>query len=320
MRILITGISGFVARHFVEYLSSLGEPVMVAGVHHHNLPGFLCDQYKHIDCRFYQANLLDQNRLREILAEVQPEYILHLASKSSVAYSWQHPAETIRHNTGIFISLIENVRQLGLTCRILSVGSAEEYGIVPESELPLRENRCPNPASPYGTSRMLQQKLVEIYAKNYNLDIIHTRSFNHIGPYQQAGFVVSSFAKQIAEGIRAGKESIDITVGDLQVTRDFTDVRDVVKAYHLLLKKGSTGQTYNICSNKAVLLKDLVDRFSQLTGKHIRYQTDPHIIRPTENKKLIGSYDKIREELGWAPAIPLDESLQSLLDFWLNAN
>lgn len=320
MKILITGISGFVARHFVEYLSSMNEPVFVAGIHHSNSPSFEADQFPHITCRFYQANLLDSERLREILMEVNPDFILHLASKSSVAYSWQHPAETIRHNTGIFISLIENVRNLKMPCRILSVGSAEEYGIVPEAELPLRESRCPNPASPYGTSRMLQHKLVEIYSKNYQLDIIHTRSFNHIGPYQHSNFVVSSFARQIADGLKDGKKEIDICVGDLQVTRDFTDVRDVVKAYYLLLKKGQSGNTYNICSNKGVVLIDLVKKFEEITGASIRCTTNPQIIRPTENKKLIGSYDKINQELGWSPSITLDQSLKDLLTFWGQAN
>lgn len=320
MRILITGISGFVARHFVEYLSSMEEPAYVAGIFHTNNPSFTAEQFPNIECRFYQANLMDTDRLREILMEVNPDFILHLASKSSVAYSWQHPAETIRHNTGIFISLIENVRKMKLPCRILSVGSAEEYGIVPENELPLRESRCPNPVSPYGTSRMMQHKLVEIYASHFNLDIIHTRSFNHIGPYQQANFVVSSFAKQIAEGLKNGKKEINIHVGDLQVTRDFTDVRDVVKAYYLLLRNGKPGHTYNICSSKGVVLNDLVKKFEKITGARIQCTTNPDIIRPTENKKLIGSYEKINSELGWSPTISLDQSLQDLLTFWGQAN
>lgn len=320
MRILITGISGFVARHFVEYLSSLKQEFIVAGIHNSNKPAFSCNEFPHVHCRFYEANLLDSDRLKEILLDFEPDCVLHLASKSSVAYSWQHPAETIRHNTGIFISLIENVRLLRPSCRILSVGSAEEYGIVPEAELPLTESRCPNPASPYGTSRMLQQKLAEIYSKNYGMDIVHTRSFNHIGPFQKSNFVVSSFAKQIAEGIRRGQKEISISVGDLQVVRDFTDVRDVVKAYYLLLKNGRSGNTYNICSNKGILLQDLIKRFSDITGASISCQTNPEVIRPTENKKLVGSYEKINKELGWSPSIPLDQSLRDLLDYWSRVN
>ncbi len=153
MRILITGISGFVARHFIQMLSTMNEEFKVAGIYHRNLPQFTEDQFPNVHCSFHKLDLLDHEKLQELLLDFRPEYILHLASKSSVAYSWEYPAETIRHNTGIFISLIESVRKLDLQCRILSIGSAEEYGNVESSQLPIVETVCPNAVSPYGTSR-----------------------------------------------------------------------------------------------------------------------------------------------------------------------
>ncbi len=316
MRILITGISGFVARHFVELLSTSGKQVQVAGIYNNNTPHFTEDQFPNVTCNFHKINLLDNGKLRDILSSFNPDYVLHLASKSSVAYSWKHPEEVIKHNTGIFIALIENIRLLNLKCKILSVGSAEEYGNVQSHELPLVESLCPNPASPYGTSRVMQQKLVEIYSKNYGLDIVHTRSFNHIGPFQHSNFVVSSFAKQIAEQQKNGNKNIEIKVGNINVTRDFTDVRDVVKAYHQLLIKGQNGGTYNVCSGKGIILKDLIEIFSTVTGNKISCEVDPKIFRPFENIQLIGSYGKINRETGWEPAIPIKKSLEDLLEYW----
>ena len=318
MKILITGISGFVARHFVELLSTLDKPIEIAGIYHNNKPEFTEDQFPNLTCHFHKIDLMNNGDLKDLLTQFKPDYILHLASKSSVAYSWQHPAETIKHNTGIFLALIENVRLLNIKCRILSVGSAEEYGNVQSVALPLVETLCPNPASPYGTSRVMQQKLVEIYARNYGLDIIHTRSFNHIGPHQMANFVVSSFAKQISDQQKKGIDPIEITVGNIEVTRDFTDVRDVVRAYYLLLQHGQTGSTYNICSNKGIVLKDLIDLFADITGKTILCKVDPKTFRPSENKQVIGSYEKINKEMGWAPVIPIRKSLTDLLEYWKN--
>ena len=316
MRILITGISGFVGRHFVELLSTLNEPVCIAGIYNKHLPDFSENDFPNMKCCFHQMDLLDSEKLRDLLATFDPQYILHLASKSSVAYSWMYPGETIKHNTGVFISLIEQIRLLNLKCRVLSVGSAEEYGNVHSHELPLVETMCPNPVSPYGTSRVMQQKLVEIYSKNYGLDIMHTRSFNHIGPYQRDGFVISSFARQIIDQKLNGNKTIEIEAGNIEIMRDFTDVRDVVKAYYLLLLKGKNGSTYNVCSGKGIILKDLIDMFASLTGTTINCISNPEVFRPSENLQLIGSYQKINKETGWMPKIKIEESLSDLLEYW----
>jgi GDP-4-dehydro-6-deoxy-D-mannose reductase len=259
---------------------------------------------------------LDNGKFRELVGEFKPEYVLHLGSRSSVVYSWKHPAETIRKNTGIFTTIIESLRAENIKCRLLSVGSAEEYGIVKEEQLPIVETLAPNPASPYGVSRVMQQNLAEVYSKNYGLDIVHTRSFNHIGPHQSSDFVLSSFARQIIKQQREGLKHIELAVGNIEVTRDFTDVRDVVKAYFQLMIKGRSGDVYNICSNKGVILKDLIRIFETLTGTDIHCVLNPKTFHPSENKQMIGSYDKLNRETGWAPQIPIEKTLSDLLDYW----
>ncbi len=320
MKILITGISGFVARHFVELLSASGKSHIIAGIYLNNLPGFNETGYPNVTCSFHQMNLLDSEKVSAFLLEFRPEYILHLAAKSSVAGSWLYPATSVTENTGIFLSLVEALRIHRIKCRLLSVGSSEEYGIAHATNGILTEDLCPHPASPYGAARVMQQRLVEIYAKNYGLDILHTRSFNHIGPYQDKHFVISSFAEQIALQLKKGKTDIELTVGDVDVIRDFTDVRDIVKAYYLLLLKGKTGEIYNVCSNQGYVLKEIIETFSRLTSTSISYKIKQENFRPSENKKIIGSFEKIKNELGWHPTILMEQSLKDLLHYWQSKN
>ncbi len=316
MKILITGISGFVARHYVEYLSSLQQPCSVLGLYNRHLPTFSEDEYLHVSCTFKQVNLTDKQRVKNVISNFNPDYILHLASRSSVAFSWQRPGELITENTQIFLNIVETLREIGSPCKMLSVGSAEEYGHVEPEDLPLRETHPTTPVSPYGAARVLQNNLVGIYSKNFGLNLVHTRSFNHIGPYQNENFVIGSFIKQISEQIREGKKEITLVVGDIEVVRDFTDVRDVVRAYHALLMKGRTGETYNVCSNKRYRLREMIELFSRLTGRRIKTVIDPNNFRPTENKMIVGSYDKLKKETGWEPSIPIEACLADLLSYW----
>lgn len=316
MKILITGISGFVARHFVEYLSTTGDVHEVAGVYFRNKPNFTDFQFPNVDCHFYRLDLREKISLNKLLLDFQPEYILHLASQSSVAYSWIYPAEAIEENNSIFLNLIEQLRLSELKCRILSVGSSEEYGNVEEKDLPLVETHLASPVNPYGVSRAFQQMVSKIYCENYGLDIIHTRSFNHLGPHQTDRFVISSFAKQVASELKEGHKKITLSVGDVDVVRDFTDVRDVVKAYHLLLLSGKTCNVYNVCSGQGFILKDIIAMIAKLTETRIDWHSDGSNIRPSENKKIIGSYAKIKNETGWRPQIKLEQSLNDLIGYW----
>lgn len=316
MKILITGISGFVARHFVEYLSTTGESHDVAGVYFRHKPNFNEFQFPNVDCSFHRLDLREKDVLTKLLADFQPAYILHLASQSSVAYSWLYPAESMEENNSIFLNLIEQTRLSGLGCRILSVGSSEEYGHVKETDLPLVETQIANPVNPYGASRAFQQMVSDIYCRNYGLDIIHTRSFNHLGPYQTDKFVVSSFAKQVANELKDGRKNIKLSVGNVDIVRDFTDVRDVVQAYYLLLQSGTTCNIYNVCSGQGFVLKDIISMIARLTNSRIDWCSDENNIRPSENKKMIGSHAKLTKETGWQPKIPLEQSLRDLIEYW----
>lgn len=316
MRIFITGIAGFVARHFMEMLATHQRQYTVLGIYNSRKPHFSEDAFPQIHTTFKQVNLTDKSKVKTAIQEFNPDYILHLASRSSVAYSWHQPGELVAENTRIFLNIIESLRELQSPCRMLSVGSAEEYGQVEASQLPLLETYCTNPVSPYGAARVLQHNLVSIYAKNFGLNLTHTRSFNHIGPYQNENFVIGSFIKQISMQLNNGSKNIQLVVGDIEVIRDFTDVRDVVQAYYQLLLHGKQGETYNVCSNKGYRLKDLIQLFAQLTDSEITCLRDPHNLRPSENKEIIGSYDKLHAETGWTPKISIEQSMTDLLDYW----
>ena len=315
MKILITGVAGFAAKHFLHYLNEKEPGSEVIGIYNETLPAFDNEKIDELHLSFLKINLLEKDKIAEIIEEFNPSYILHLAGRSSVAKSWKAPADSVMDNTSFFLNIVETVRILKLNCRILSVGSTEEYGNA-NAGLPLKETDCPDPASPYGVARVLQQKLVKIYAESYGVDIVHTRSFNHIGPYQKPDYVISSFAKQIVQQAKKGVSKIELVTGDVNVTRDFSDVRDVVRAYYLLLYKGVKGQTYNVCSGKGYLIKDMINLFSTIIGEHIFHTTDEKNFRPSENKIILGSYEKLRIATGWEPQFSIQESLRDIIKYW----
>ncbi len=317
MKILITGISGFAARHFLNYLNEQEPNSEVVGIYNETLPTIDIENLKGLKIFFYKINLLDKDKLANCIQHFNPQFILHLAGRSSVANSWKQPAESITDNTNFFLNIVETVRTLQLKCRILSVGSTEEYGNANEG-LPLKETDCPEPASPYGVARVLQQKLVKIYADSYDVDIVHTRSFNHIGAYQKPEYVIASFAKQIVQQAKDKKEKIELITGDVNVIRDFSDVRDVVRAYYLLLYKGIKGETYNVCSGTGYVLKDIIALLSKIIGQSVHYTTNEKNFRPSENKVIIGSYEKLMLATGWKPEYGIEESLKTVTDFFDN--
>ena len=212
--------------------------------------------------------------------------------------------------------MVEQIRLKKFRCRILSVGSSEEFGEVTEKELPLTEEHPLKPLSPYAVARVSQEMLSKIYADGYSMDIVMTRSFNHIGPGQRDVFVISSFAKQLVNLSKEPSATKTITTGNLAVIRDFVDVRDVVRAYYLLLKSGRRGEVYNICSGKGIVLKDIISAMSELLNINVDTLVNPELIRPNENKKVIGSYQKIKEELGWQPEIDISKSLSDIIQYW----
>lgn len=244
----------------------------------------------------------------------EPDYILHLASYSSVAYNWQHPAESFKNNTNIFLNLVSPVKDLNRDIRILSVGSSEEYGDVAEQELPLLENCILRPNSPYAVARVSQEMLAKVYSDSYKTNLILTRSFNHIGPYQDERFVVPSFIRRILNIYETGEKSGIIETGDITIVRDFVDVRDVVKAYWILLRKGTPGQLYNICSGKRISLQRIINMISDYLGIDIRTKVNPEYVKPSDNKIIIGSAEKIFRELGWKSNISIEETLKDMIE------
>ena len=314
-KILITGFSGFVSRHFLNYLFENNYSYEVLGVDI-NPPKMSLDIYQGVlNIQFKELNLLDEQAFDGIIKEFRPDYILHLASFSSVAYSWQHPADCFHNNTRIFLNLTESLRKNNLKdCRVLSVGSSEEYGDVKEEHLPLKEDMHLEPVSPYAVARVSQEMMAKVLVDGFGMNIILTRSFNHMGPYQDGRFVIPSFVRRILDIADAGKPEGIIETGDTTIIRDFVDVRDVVHAYYLLLTKGTAGEIYNICSGKGVALDEVIHEIADLAGVKIEGKVNPEFVRPGDNKKIVGSYEKIKNELGWNPVIPLRQTLQDMID------
>jgi GDP-4-dehydro-6-deoxy-D-mannose reductase len=316
-KILITGISGFVGGHFVQYLTTHHNDLEIHGISRSkpawdfvNTPPELLNSHF-----FHQADLNDIPRIKLLIEEIQPDYILHLAAQSSVAESWKTPVFSFLNNTNIFLNIIDTVRLNDNAARVLSIGSSEQYGIVSETDLPISEDRPQSPENPYAVARVAQEHLARIYAKGYNLDICCTRSFNHCGPGQTDRFVVSAIVKQFVR-IAHGLQDPVIHIGNGAIVRDFIDVHDVVEAYRLLLTQGRRGEVYNICSGKGRSIRDIVTLLSDMYHIDVEVQEEQSQIRPIDNPRIVGSYQKIQRDLGWKPTIPFEESLRSMYEYW----
>lgn len=314
MRYLITGFSGFVSEHFVEYLSAQQGDVKIYGIDTVS-PSF--KDFKKKGVLFSQLDLLDKKKVKNIILKFKPECILHLASFSSVAFSWENPVLSFNNNTNIFLNLLEAVRESGVRCRVLSVGSSEEYGIVKDKNIPLAETTLLNPISPYAVARVSQEFLSKIYVGGYGLDIVMTRSFNHIGPGQKEIFVVSSFVKQMVQMKKEKKTKRILNVGNVDIVRDFLDVRDVVRAYDLLFKKGKTGEIYNICSGRGMSLREVIHCIADYLKISVDLRIIPSLIRPQDNPMIIGDNRKARSELGWNPEISFKKSIEDVCEYWM---
>lgn len=314
LKYLITGISGFVSRFFLEYLETNQIPAVVRGldINNHDLQEHF---FKYIKYEYEQVQLLDANKIEQILDKFQPDYILHLASYSSVASSWQDPIQSFQNNTNIFLNLLEAVRNMCYPVRILSIGSSEEYGNVNERELPITETQPLMPASPYAVARVAQEHLSKIYVDGFDLDIVMTRSFNHIGPFQRENFVIPSIVKQLLE-IKSNGTRGKLIAGDLDIVRDFTDVRDVVNAYYMLLGEGIKGEVYNVCSGKGHSLNDIVKMLCKIMDIEVSLISDPSLVRPSELKTIIGSNDKISYNHDWKRKFSIEHSLRDIIDYW----
>jgi len=305
MKYLLTGVSGFVARHMIDHISSQDPSPAILGVD-------MAEPPYRFPYEFSKVNLLDQDKLREEIGRFRPDRIVHLASFSSVGRSWEQPALCFSNNTNIFLNLLDAVRASSLSPRILSVGSSEEYGAVDEGDLPLSEASRLNPISPYAVARVAQEQLSVIYAKSFGLDIVITRSFNHVGVGQEPIFAIPSIAKQFAEAPNGGM--VELHVGDASIIRDFLDVRDVARAYSLLLVKGMRGEIYNVCGGMGYSIEAIIKMLAEISGKRYTLIVDPARVRPSDNRKIIGDHSKLTELTGWKPSIRIEESLHSIYE------
>jgi GDP-4-dehydro-6-deoxy-D-mannose reductase len=310
MRALITGISGFAGQHLKRNLLENGYQVWGSSRKPSDTETGESD-YKQVQLNLSE-NLHD---IVALLDRIQPNVIFHLSGQSSVKRSWDHVAETLQSNVMESIQLLEAVKQSSVRdrCVVLTVGSSEEYGKV--AELPITEDTATHPTNPYGVSKLALGHLAKQYAVSHQLKVIHVRAFNHIGPGQSLGFVTSDFAKQIAEIDLEMRDPV-ISVGDLSSSRDFTDVRDIVNGYRLLAERGRSGEIYNICSGKSVAIRELLDMFLTLTDKAVKVDVDQSKFRPNEVKEYYGSNEKITNDTGWQPTIPLQQSLRDIFLEW----
>lgn len=265
--------------------------------------------------KMVQLNLSDLDMVTKVIEDIKPDVIFHLSGQSSVKYSWDCIEETFMSNVMDSVVLLEAIKACAIThkVRVITVGSSEEYG--PGAKLPITEEEKPDPMNPYGLSKFSVGKLAHMYSKLQGMDIIHVRTFNHIGPGQSLGFVTSDFAKQVAE-IENGKIEPIIYVGDLGSKRDFTDVRDIVTAYRLLNEKGAPGHVYNVCSGQCIPIQEVLNQLVSFSSKKIEVIIDEKKLRPIDIKEYYGSNDKIKNATGWEPSISIKESLYDIYEYW----
>lgn len=314
MNILITGITGFAGSHLAEYILNNHPDDKIFGIvrWRSRMDNIVQFQDK---ITMIEADLKDSVSLQKCLAEVRPHWIFHLAAQSFVPTSWVCPAETFSINAVGEINLFEAALNLKLSPRIQIAGSSEEYGSVNSDEVPMKESNPLRPLSPYAVSKVAQDLLAYQYFKSYDLETVRTRGFNHTGPRRGDVFICSNFAKQIVEIEKEVRKPV-IYVGNLEAQRDFTDVRDMVKAYWLSLEKGESGDVYNIGSGKTYRMQEILDILLSLSKASVTVEVDPKRLRPSDVPILLSDSSKFRSLTGWKPEIPLEKTLQDLLDHW----
>ena len=313
MRVLITGITGFVGSHMAEYALAKGAQVFGS-----NRWRSKTENIDHLRDKvtFIESDLRDLSSVRSLLEISQPDFVVHLAAQSFVGVSWHAPAETLTTNIISQVHLLEAIRGLKMSPRFLAVGSSEEYGLVQPDELPITEDNQLRPLSPYAVSKVAQDMMAFQYFKSYGLPIVRTRAFNHEGPRRGDVFVTSNFARQIAE-IEAGLREPVLYVGDLTPRRDYSDVRDIVRGYWLLLEKGEPGEVYNLCSGTSWPIQQVLDfLLGQSKVKGIGIKVDPARLRPSDVMILEGDPGKVFKATGWKVEIPFERTLTELLDYW----
>lgn len=310
MRILITGMEGFAGSHLAAVALR-----QKAEVHGTAMPGAGLDNLRGVPkARVHPVNMTDPDAVAGLIREVKPQRIFHLAGISNPTFSKKEPEITLRTNILGNLNILEACRTLSPKSRILVVGSADVYGSVEKTVLRIPETRPLNPENPYAYSKVCQDLTALAYFQQYGLDVVRARPFNHIGPRQALGFVATDFASQIAQ-IEAGKKAAVMEVGNLDVVRDFSDVRDIVAGYWALLESGKPGQAYNLGSGRGIRIRDLLDGLLALSTARIKVTVNREKVR-AERLRKVASIARVTRETGWKPRISLRDSLRDILDDW----
>jgi GDP-4-dehydro-6-deoxy-D-mannose reductase len=311
LRALITGAGGFVGGHLSAYLLAHTDWELMGTVYPHPVEA----QPQEPRLRLQHADLRDPQVVQALVAEVQPNYVFHLAAQSFVPTSFADPWDTLENNVRAQLNLLEAVRQSEREVRLLVIGSNEEYGAPQPDELPQTEESPLRPHNPYAVSKIAQDFLGFQYHLAYGLPVVRVRPFNHTGPGQSPRFVIPAFASQIAR-IEMGLQEPVVKVGNLEAARDFTDVRDIVRAYHLAVTRGSVGEVYNLASGQPHSVRGLLETLLSYAEAEIHIERDPARYRPVDVPVAYGSADKFHRLTGWKPEIPFEQTLRDVLGYW----
>lgn len=309
---LIIGAGGFVGGYLAECLTNEFDMEVYAT----KLPGTeSMEDLSMLNGRVYDLDILNKSDIIDLLYNIRPDYIFHLAAQSSVSLAWKNPSLTIDVNIKGSVNLMDAIRELYYKPRVVIVGSGEEYGHIKLEETPITEDTKLRPGNIYAATKACQNMIGSIYSKAYDMELMMVRAFNHFGPGQLPIFVVSDFCKQVAE-IEKGLREPVLHVGNLAAKRDFTDVRDVVRAYGLLALKGVSGETYNVGSGHAIEIRELLNNIISLSDVDIKVEVDPNKIRPVDIPIIEADISKINAETGWKPQIPVMRTIEETLNYW----
>ncbi|MEN8098150.1 MAG: GDP-mannose 4,6-dehydratase [Chloroflexota bacterium] len=312
---MITGIAGFAGSHLADRM--IEEGIEVLGT---ILPGEKLDNIQHLGSKItlLPCDVRDLESILDVMEQAHPNLVFHLAAQASVGLSYHDPGLTLDVNVKGTANLLEASRRHANELEaIIVVSSAEVYGVLTPEQVPVSEDTPFAPVHTYAISKVATHFLAQVYHKTHDLPVIEARPFNHIGPRQGRGFVVPDFASQIAE-YSLGLSDKAMRVGNLQVIRDFTDVRDVARAYLAIARRGKPGSVYHICSGEAVTVSNVLDKLVALSGKQLQIESDPALWRPAKMPVLIGDASKLKHDTGWETTIALDQSLRDTLDYWID--
>ena len=305
MRVLVTGAGGFAGRHMARMAADEGADVVGVG---------RTEPAEHSAvAEFLTADLTDAGAAERAVREAQPDRVFHLAALAHVGLSWRDPRVTLDANFRSAVNLLEAVREHAPSARVLVAGSGEQYG--PPQQLPVSEDAPFRPRNPYAASKCAADLVAGFYADARGLHVVRTRSFNHAGPGQHERYVVSGFAQQIAAAEAEGRDSVEVRTGDRRPRRDFTDVRDVVRAYWLLLDRAPAG-AYNVCSGRTLSVADILAGLARLSDLPVEGTTDPALLRDNEVMEISGSHDRLTDATGWRPEVPIERTLADTLGWW----